>query len=116
MKTETESKATPGPWTVKMAVKARGTESGDFAIIGGNAIIAEAFFQTSKNTFQPAEANAILIASAPRLAAENAALREALEGAMLAMRAPFDDWKGVLERNALDKGRAALAQGKGEKI
>ena len=36
--------------------------------------------------------------------------RKALELAVQAMRAPLDDWKGELERKALDAARAALAQ------
>lgn len=36
--------------------------------------------------------------------------REALELAVQAMRAPLDDWKGELERKALDAARKALAQ------
>lgn len=35
-------------------------------------------------------------------------LREALECAVLAMRAPLDGWKGEVERKALDMARAAL--------
>ena len=41
--------------------------------------------------------------------AEGAArLRDALLLAQHAMRAPLDDWKGVLERKALDAAREAL--------
>ena len=36
------------------------------------------------------------------------ALRKALELSVQAMRAPFDGWKGELERKALDAARAAL--------
>jgi len=38
-----------------------------------------------------------------------AALEDALRLAVDAMRAPLDDWKGVVERKALDAARAALA-------
>ena len=40
------------------------------------------------------------------------ALRKALELSVQAMRAPFDGWKGELERKALDAARAALGSGK----
>lgn len=53
------------------------------------------------------QANARLIAAAP-------ALYEALLLAVDAMRAPLDDWKGVVERKALDAARAALAAATGE--
>jgi hypothetical protein len=43
-----------------------------------------------------------------RLEAENAALREALRISVEAMRAPIDDWKGVVERHALDVAKSAL--------
>lgn len=36
-------------------------------------------------------------------------LEKALHLAQNAMRAPFDDWKGILERKALDAARDALA-------
>ena len=39
-----------------------------------------------------------------------ARMREALETAVLAMRAPLDGWKGEVERRALDAARAALEQ------
>ena len=49
-----------------------------------------------------------------RLRAERDALRKALLLAVDAMRAPLDDWKGVVERRALDVARtvvgAALAE------
>lgn len=35
-------------------------------------------------------------------------LEAALKQAVLAMRAPLDDWKGEVERAALDAARAAL--------
>ena len=44
----------------------------------------------------------------------NAVLLKALYVAQEAMRAPLDDWKGVLERKALDAARAAIAQANGE--
>lgn len=44
-----------------------------------------------------------------RLRAECDALRAALLLAREAMRAPFDDWKGELERKALDAANIALA-------
>ena len=47
--------------------------------------------------------NARLIAAAPEM---YAALKLAIE----AMRAPLDDWKGVVERKALDASNAALAK------
>ena len=43
-----------------------------------------------------------------RLEKEEQALRKALELSVQAMRAPFDGWKGELERKALDAARAAL--------
>jgi hypothetical protein len=42
------------------------------------------------------------------LEAENAALREALRLSVEAMRAPIDEWKGVVERRALDAAKSAL--------
>ena len=47
-----------------------------------------------------------------RLKNEEQALRKALELSVQAMRAPFDGWKGELERKALDAARAALGSGK----
>lgn len=62
------------------------------------------------------DANAALIAAATVLLAEvierrarDAAVAEALELSVLAMRAPLDDWKGEVERKALDVANAALA-------
>lgn len=42
------------------------------------------------------------------LLAEVATMRDALTLAVQAMRAPLDDWKGELERKALDAARAVL--------
>ena len=46
--------------------------------------------------------------AAPAEPQDAQALRKALELSVQAMRAPFDGWKGELERKALDAARAAL--------
>jgi len=43
-----------------------------------------------------------------RLEAVNKRLLEALHLSVHAMRAPIDDWKGVVERSALDAANTAL--------
>ena len=50
--------------------------------------------------------------AAPAEPQDAQALRKALELSVQAMRAPFDGWKGELERKALDAARAALGSGK----
>jgi hypothetical protein len=45
---------------------------------------------------------------APQRQEDASELRQALELAVVAMRAPLDDWKGELERKALDAARAVL--------
>ena len=49
------------------------------------------------------------IAEITRLRAEAEALRKALNVSIIAMRAPLDDWKGELERKALDACAAIAA-------
>jgi len=44
-------------------------DGGDYAIVANEQVIAEAICKTAASTFQPAEANARLIAAAPDLLA-----------------------------------------------
>jgi len=68
------SKHTPGPWQMGHASSGRGPndDGGDYPIyVADNSdykhILAEVICQTSPLVFQPAEANAKLIAGAPEL-------------------------------------------------
>lgn len=65
-----ETKHTPGEWTIKGP--SRGLrdfdDGGDYAIVvDGNQIIAEVIRRTDTETYQPAFANAHLIAAAPTM-------------------------------------------------
>jgi hypothetical protein len=94
------TKHTPGPWEAFGPVK--------FTVYGGDpkVRIAVIDYCTGAPTDEH-DANGRLIAAAPDLLA---ALRLAQE----AMRAPLDDWKGEIERKALDAARAAIAKAEGK--
>ena len=82
--TNLKDKATPGPWEIKgpSSGKLKGMDDGgDYAIIAANQIIAEIICRTDETVYQPAHANARLIAASPNLLE---ACREAAEtiGAM----------------------------------
>lgn len=76
---------TPALWTLCGPSRERTTtgrlhdEGGDYAIMAGSEIIAEAYRRVSANRVEPVLANAYLMVDAPALAAENVKLREALE-------------------------------------
>jgi hypothetical protein len=63
------SKYTPGPWETHHASRAFGDEAKDIAITptGEKRIIAEVFYRTGQTMYEPVEANARLIATAPEL-------------------------------------------------
>lgn len=65
----TMSKHTDGEWTIKgpSVVAGRPDKSGDYAIKANGYIIGEAFHMVGKGVFVDAEANARLMAAAPKM-------------------------------------------------
>jgi len=97
---------TQGPWTIKGPSPGGSAmdDGGDYAILAQGEIIAEVIFMTAANTFQPAEANARLIAKAPALLAALAAVEWKGE------RAPGECVRCVLCRHTRDNGHASDCQ------
>jgi hypothetical protein len=112
------AKHTPGPWDTDTTQCGSPLACTSIAVRGPDGFpLADVTLFWPRGCFEPypekneldegeAQANARLIAAAPELL-------EALKLAVQAMRAPMDEWKGEVERRALDTANAAIAKATG---